>query len=222
MAALHRRLAPAVLWITIEESGPAKGDEAAGAAGPSGQNDRDGSGNRGSTPLGRSVVLGVTPDHELLTADGRWQPAGLFKPGDALTGRAGWPVDIRDIQLDSTPQVVYNLTVDGPPTYLADGVWVHNSSCYRGSFQDVLRQQGRELPRGWQVHHRIPQRFRGLFSDAELHDVSNLAGVEPRMHAQITAMWEDFAQKNWNPSRTDVTRFQLTIDRLFGNHYILP
>ncbi|MBK8915635.1 MAG: hypothetical protein IPM64_13755 [Phycisphaerales bacterium] len=126
VAALHRRLAPAVLWITIEESGPAKGDEEAGAAGPSGQNDRDGSDNRGSTPLGESVVLGVTPDHELLTADGRWQPAGLSKPGDGLTGRAGRPVFIRDIQLDSTPQVVYNLTVDGPPTYLADGVWVHN------------------------------------------------------------------------------------------------
>jgi predicted lipid-binding transport protein (Tim44 family) len=73
-------------------------------------------------------VLNTTDEHPLLTADGAFAQAGMLKAGDRVMvfrDETLLPATITATEAGEHAQV-YNLTVDGPHTYIADGFVVHN------------------------------------------------------------------------------------------------
>jgi len=70
----------------------------------------------------------VTANHRYLNCEGDWTPIGEFNLLDEVVWQDG-PATITNVDvLDSRP-VIYNLHMDeGPPTYLANGVVVHNAN----------------------------------------------------------------------------------------------
>nr|WP_276603334.1 Hint domain-containing protein [Nannocystis pusilla] len=96
----------------------------------------------------RRVSRGERPVLQLRLADGRalritgehplWLPrVGVFRPardlqvGDRLLGRDGAALPIESIVPDGTSEV-WELSVDAPDTYFADGFLAHNTDCGAG------------------------------------------------------------------------------------------
>lgn len=78
-------------------------------------------------------IDGVSPEHPFWDPVERaWRAAGDLRVGDPLlaaSGGAFHTVSITSIEAQEQPGIeVYNLTVDGTPTYLANDLVVHNKS----------------------------------------------------------------------------------------------
>lgn len=69
-------------------------------------------------------ALRVTGTHPFFV-DGQWVEAANLKVGDMLLGPSG-RVEIASIEKKDGVVRAYNITVDGPHTFLAGGVLVHN------------------------------------------------------------------------------------------------
>ncbi|MBP7795321.1 MAG: TIM44-like domain-containing protein [Elusimicrobiales bacterium] len=77
--------------------------------------------------------LKTTYEHPLLTTDG-FKEAGNLKAGDRI---ASWDNElkfliIKKMTLNSKPETVYNLSVEYPNTFIADGFIVHNKGSFGG------------------------------------------------------------------------------------------
>ena len=84
----------------------------------------------------RTVV--VTGNHPLYSPSaGDYQPTSEFKVGDAVKTQTGdgtitalTTLDEQEYFKEAAEITVYNLSlVEGPPTYVADGIVVHNKGC---------------------------------------------------------------------------------------------
>jgi ribonucleotide reductase alpha subunit len=73
---------------------------------------------------GAHKVLGVTPDHLVLTPDG-WVPAGELKVGDKVTADNGGTTTIMQVA-SGRVEPVYDCVVPDGHAFVADGVVVHN------------------------------------------------------------------------------------------------
>jgi len=78
-------------------------------------------------------VLTTTAEHPLRLAAGGYRPAGDLAPGDAVLvmGRGDGSqqleaATVQAVRVTGRRAAVYNLTVDGPHTFVADGFVVHN------------------------------------------------------------------------------------------------
>jgi predicted lipid-binding transport protein (Tim44 family) len=74
-------------------------------------------------------TLHTTSEHPIELADGRFEPAGDLKPGSSVALMADGQVRISEVSASSLGQTeaeVYNLSVSGPHTFVADGFIVHN------------------------------------------------------------------------------------------------
>ncbi|MFH1235693.1 MAG: Ig-like domain-containing protein [Parcubacteria group bacterium] len=81
--------------------------------------------------------LTVTPEHIIWLND-RWQPIGNARVGDRVVNAQGTTVQITSITRRHDLLTVYNLHVEGPHTFFANGVYVHNEKGGgRQNFQDV-------------------------------------------------------------------------------------
>ena len=81
--------------------------------------------------------LNVTSHHRLLV-NNKWMMAGEIKVGDYLRGQDGELVEVKKIETKSGRFTVYNFTTEATHTYIADGVYVHNSKGGgRESFEDT-------------------------------------------------------------------------------------
>lgn len=69
----------------------------------------------------------VTAEHPFLVGD-VWKNAGDLVPGDALRANGGEVVVVRAVDRISMGVRAYNLSVDTPHTFYAQGVLVHNKS----------------------------------------------------------------------------------------------
>jgi predicted lipid-binding transport protein (Tim44 family)/uncharacterized membrane protein YgcG len=81
--------------------------------------------------------LTTTAEHPLALASGGFSKAGELVPGDAvLAWKDGHssPAYVTGIELLAGDALVYNLTVDGPHTYIAGGFVVHNKGGGGGGF----------------------------------------------------------------------------------------
>lgn len=87
--------------------------------------------------------LGITGNHPVYSKKG-WQTAAAIGLGDELLTQNGWRM-VETIEDVPTRTLVYNLEVNGPHTYLADGVLIHNAEKAGGSirqqFEDVATWQ---------------------------------------------------------------------------------
>lgn len=87
------------------------------------------------TIAGRQIV--TTAEHPISTGGGAFTPAGLLRVGDsvALFDGQRWSVRaVEAIDHDGAAMTVYNLEVDGPHTFIAEGVGVHNKGGGGGCF----------------------------------------------------------------------------------------
>lgn len=157
-------------------------------------------------------------------SSGRWGRADQLQPGDTLTTLSG-PATVTRVRYTQERQTVYNFTVEGLHTYHVgdDGVVVHNAcTIFRKLFEKHLADSGRTLPSTYPVHHRIPQKYRDLFPDGRVDNLTNWAGVPKEVHWQINGRWNTFRATNRNPTAADVETFAAKVDAEFMSHYLLP
>ena len=82
--------------------------------------------------------LTTTAEHPIALASGGFLPAGQLVPGVAILARRdGYsiPAYVAGIEMLSLDALVYNLTVDGPHTYIAGGFVVHNKGGGGGGYR---------------------------------------------------------------------------------------
>ena len=73
--------------------------------------------------------LPATEDHPISLGEGRFRPAGDLRPGDRITRWKGGRLvaqKVRGVDFGLKEGLVFNLEVDGPHTFIAEGVVVHN------------------------------------------------------------------------------------------------
>jgi len=81
--------------------------------------------------------LRLTPEHIILL-NNEWQPVHKATIGDTLLDGDGIMIDITKISKSYSPAKVYNLNVEGQHTFIANGIYVHNSKdAMRDNFQDI-------------------------------------------------------------------------------------
>ncbi len=98
---------------------------------------------------------------------------------------------------------------------------------YRGRYNAALRAAGkRPLPENWDVHHRIPQKYRGHpeFKDYDFDAPPNLEGVkgnraDENIHQLITNRWKEFDKAHPHATRAQIENFASLIDEQFFNHW---
>ncbi len=74
-------------------------------------------------------MLRTTREHPIRMADGSFRSASGLEPGDRITALAGDVLGaavVRAVRESGEEAVVYNLTVESPHTFIADGFVVHN------------------------------------------------------------------------------------------------
>jgi len=84
---------------------------------------------------------------------------------------------------------------------------------------------GPDLPKGWQVHHSLPQKYEELMRDAgiNIHENQFLRGVSPQIHLKITNKWANFDKTaGGNPSAGQVADFAKQVDRLYDGSFMWP
>ena len=78
------------------------------------------------------------------------------------------------------------------------------------------------LPKGWQVHHTLPQKFESVLSKAgiNIHEVKYLKGIDPKMHTKITNEWTKW-EKNLGrtPTAKEIQNFSETINEKYGQYW---
>ncbi|WRP06241.1 hypothetical protein U9J35_20700 [Rossellomorea aquimaris] len=80
----------------------------------------------------------------------------------------------------------------------------------------------RDLPKGWQVHHTLPQKYETLMKNAgiNVHEVHNLKGIDPKIHSKITNEWSKWDKKlERTPTSEDVKDFAKTIESKYGKYW---
>jgi hypothetical protein len=98
---------------------------------------------------------------------------------------------------------------------------------YRGRYMADRHTQGRpRLPDDWDVHHRIPQKYRDHpeLKDFDFHQPSNLQGVkgsraDVNTHQRITNDWEEFGRQNPNATRAQIEDFAKQLDTKYANDW---
>lgn len=151
-----------------------------------------------------------------------WMRADGLAPCDRVRTLSGSAV-VESVRFLSERTTVYNLTVTSDPSYLIgdDGLWVHNCSNFRQIFIETFEATGRKFPENHHVHHRIPQKYRGLFPD-EVDDISNWVGVPEKVHGRINGRWNTFRAKHKKPSNEEIRSFVAEIDLEFSQYYLTP
>ncbi|MEQ8671885.1 MAG: hypothetical protein RIC84_01600 [Aggregatilineales bacterium] len=118
----------------------------------------------------------------------------------------------------------------GGPRNVPDQDWVNvhgGQNNYRGRYISQLSRDGKDrLPRDWDVHHVIPQKFRKHpeFENFDFHHPTNLRGVEgarsnDNIHSQITTEWRNWEASNPNPSRVEIENFANQIEQKYSQYY---
>ncbi|MDQ7013553.1 MAG: polymorphic toxin-type HINT domain-containing protein [Planctomycetota bacterium] len=173
---------------------------------------------------GAAELINTTDEHPFHDATtGEWTRADALQPGDQLSTLTG-PAEVVSIVYDGERVPVYNLSIPGSPTYYIGerGVWVHNCPGYRKLFISVFETGGRKFSAGHHVHHRIPQKYRGMFPGGEVDQMENWVGVPAPIHGQINGEWNCFGAQYGNPGPDEVKTFVSWIDATCGGHFLRP
>jgi RHS repeat-associated protein len=159
----------------------------------------------------------------------RWADAGTLAPGQWLRTSAGTYVQITAVNRRTAYERVHNLTVDDLHTFyvVAAGspVLVHNTNCIpaKGNYRDLFRQQNPQMPKDWQVHHALPQKYADTMAQVgvNVHENRFLRGVESTVHTQVTNEWGRFGRNLGRPPTADeITKFSYYIDEKYGQYFI--
>jgi len=92
-----------------------------------------------------------------------------------------------------------------------------------GNYRALFKEARPDLPRDWQVHHSIPQKYEGVMGTAgvNIHDVQFLRGVSPQVHSRITMEWARFDKATGgNPSAARAADFAKQIDQKYDGSFM--
>ncbi|WP_042230006.1 polymorphic toxin-type HINT domain-containing protein [Paenibacillus popilliae] len=95
---------------------------------------------------------------------------------------------------------------------------VSSKSNYRGLYLD--KNPG--LPKGWQVHHTLPQKYVGIMKSAgiNIHEVKYLRGVDPKVHSKITNEWTKWDKSlGRTPTAQEIRNFAKQIDQKYNKYW---
>jgi hypothetical protein len=204
--------------------------------------------------LTNGEIIVVTPDHEfwvegLVTNEYRilnfnyhqndinndvlsktWTKASELKPGNSLKAKNNFIYSIKSINvIVRNIEPVFNVCVSSNHNYFVgqSNILSHNKICYKSVFfaaNPLLK--GKVV-----VHHAVEQqvkkRYPGLFTDAELHALSNLRGIPKgingRLHLSlIRKQWNKFYKKFPNPTKDQITKFAERLDSKLGKFFDPP
>jgi len=100
--------------------------------------------------------------------------------------------------------------------------------------KDLLRTEARDI---WfslsgrraiwddlQVHHRIPLEWSHIFPRQHPNQISNLVGVNPNSHSQITKVWNAWRQAldGKIPTQAEIMEQALKVDEAFESQWVYP
>ncbi len=134
--------------------------------------------------------------------------------------------------LDETKSM-YNLDVATLDNfYVGEQGWlVHNTKpCF--DYKEIFFTANPELRGHVYVHHGIEQqtltRYPGLFTDAEIHDLTNLRGIPDIYNndihlSQIRKTWNQFYNDyedlgRW-PTKQEVLDYRTKVDGMYGDYF---
>jgi hypothetical protein len=62
---------------------------------------------------------------------------------------------------------------------------------FKSNYRKLFLDKNPRLPKGWQVHHTLPQKYEEIMKKAgvNIHEAEYLRGVDPKVHSKITNEW---------------------------------
>ncbi len=92
----------------------------------------------------------------------------------------------------------------------------------KNNYRKLYLEQFPDLPKGWQVHHTLPQKYERIMKNAgiNIHEVQYLKGIDPKIHSKITNEWSKWDKKlGRTPTSQDIIDFANTIESKFGKYW---
>lgn len=90
------------------------------------------------------------------------------------------------------------------------------------NYRSLFLKEFPGLPKGWQVHHILPQKFKSIMSKAgiNIHEVQYLRGVDPKIHFKITSEWAKWEKGlGHTPTAREIQNFANTIDVRYRQYW---
>lgn len=184
---------------------------------------------------GQLDVIEVTDNHPYWVHGKGWIDSSKLKPGMRLDSFQKKRLTVVSLQPLGRVEKTYNFTVADYHTYFAgaSNAFVHNCACAKAigevasaaNYRSLFTRARPDLPKGWEVHHSMPQMYEELMRVAGLniHEVQFLRGVSPQIHSKITTEWTHFHKAaGGNPSATQVADFAKQLDRKYGGNFMWP
>lgn len=193
---------------------------------------------------GKAIRVEVSDNHPFWVLRSGWIDSARLQPGMRVSTFQGDPITVVHLERLGRTEPTYNLTVGDFHTFFAgEGLaYVHNTcACGAGArgaakaftavkataanYAKLFRKARPDFPKGWPVHHSLPQRYEELMLEAgiNIHDIEFLRGVEPELHQLITEEWGRFHKAmGGNPTAAQVADFAKQIDIRFGDHFVWP
>ncbi|MFC4402901.1 PrsW family glutamic-type intramembrane protease [Gracilibacillus xinjiangensis] len=92
----------------------------------------------------------------------------------------------------------------------------------KNNYRKLYLEQFPDLPKRWQVHHTLPQKYETIMKNAgiNIHEVQHLKGIDPKIHSKITNEWSKWDKKlGRTPTSQDIIDFANTIESKYGKYW---
>jgi hypothetical protein len=93
----------------------------------------------------------------------------------------------------------------------------------KNNFRRLFEQLHPRMPKRFQVHHSLPQKFEDIMKRAgiNIHDMKYLRGVDPKIHSKITTEWGRWERAlGHKPTSDEIIKFAQSIERRYGQHFV--
>ena len=119
---------------------------------------------------------------------------------------------------DDAARLVDELGEEGVKELLDSGLTIATKNNYR----KLYLEQFPDLPKKWQVHHTLPQKYESIMKSAgiNIHDIEFLKGVDPDIHPFITNEWMKWDRSlDHTPSADEIADFAKNIDAKYAKYW---
>jgi hypothetical protein len=166
--------------------------------------------------VGDVAIDGVTGEHPFYDPErGRWVPASALAPGSAVVVRTATgtvPGVISAVDWRDATAEVYNLSVDGPETYFAEGVLVHNKSeaCYTANSDVSVVALDTTDPHSQRVPRDVFAELAFLHAGPAVRSDGSTVDLTVSLSTEATTGFQEYTVDDCGYS-TDWVRFPVTV-----------
>ncbi|SDZ69241.1 hypothetical protein SAMN05421736_1581, partial [Evansella caseinilytica] len=92
----------------------------------------------------------------------------------------------------------------------------------KNNYRKLFLAEYPDLPKGWQVHHSLPQKYETIMKNAgiNIHEVKYLRGVDPTVHREITKEWIKWDKSlGRDPTSQEISDFAKQIDQKYNKNW---